>query len=202
MQSPDNAVQVLKLLLERGAEADATCEIYGPSQTTLCLLVSSSVPAEAGVQAPLVETLCQAGANPNGLDDDGLPLWTAIWFGYTEAVDALARAGARVDNVVFAAALDDVALIEEYFFPDGRVRDTRTKSAARIGTHGPALDRPVEYALIYAVAHGRRRAAEYLLGKSPDLTVTEPVWNNTALGAARWGGHDDLVRLLERFVRS
>ena len=56
LQSPPNATQVMRLLLERGAEPDAACDLYGggPSMTTMCLLVSSCVPAVAGVQAPLV----------------------------------------------------------------------------------------------------------------------------------------------------
>jgi hypothetical protein len=73
IQSPANAVEIMRLLLERGAEADALCEAYGGgrNQTTLCLLVSSCVPAAAGVQAPLVEELSRGGARVNGLDDDG-----------------------------------------------------------------------------------------------------------------------------------
>jgi ankyrin repeat protein len=45
-------------------------------------------------------------------------------------------------------------------------------------------DRLLDYSLIWAVGHGRREIVEYLLDKNPDLTVTEPVFNSTALGAA------------------
>lgn len=38
---------------------------------------------------------------------------------------------------------------------------------------------------------------EFLLTKNPDLTVREPNWSNTALGAARWANHGDVVALLE-----
>src|SRR5262249_10893818 len=60
LKSPANAVQLLRLLVERGADPDATCESYGGGNgaTTLCLLVSSAGPAAAGVQAALVEELC------------------------------------------------------------------------------------------------------------------------------------------------
>ena len=63
IQSPANAVEIMRLLLERGAEVDALCETYGGgrNQTTMCLLVSSCVPAEAGVQAALVDELCRVG---------------------------------------------------------------------------------------------------------------------------------------------
>ena len=63
LQSPPNATQVMRLLLDRGAEPDAACDLYGggPSMTTMCLLVSSCVPAAAGVQAPL-SRCCAAAA--------------------------------------------------------------------------------------------------------------------------------------------
>jgi hypothetical protein len=115
LQSPANAVQITRLLLERGAEPDAICTVYGEHDTTMGLLVSSSVPAAAGVQALLVEDLCAHGARVDGLDDDGAPLRTAITFGYTEAAEALARCGARVDNLVFAAALGDLGATKRYW---------------------------------------------------------------------------------------
>jgi hypothetical protein len=83
LQSPPNAVEIMHALLERGAQPDALCATYGGGrqQTTLILLVSSAGPAAAGVQAALVEELCRAGARVDGLDDDDVPLWTAITFG-------------------------------------------------------------------------------------------------------------------------
>jgi hypothetical protein len=62
----------------------------------------------------LVEELCHGGANPHGHDEDGLPLWTAITFGYPAAADALAPYGAPVDNLVFAAAVDDLLRVKDY----------------------------------------------------------------------------------------
>lgn len=85
LQSPPHAVQIMCLLLERGAEPDALCTIYCDHDTTLGLLVSSAIPATAGVQAALANALCRGGALVNGTEDDGVPLWTAVTFGYTEA---------------------------------------------------------------------------------------------------------------------
>ena len=42
----------------------------------------------------------------------------------------------------------------------------------------------LEYALIYAAAHGRREVVELLLSKSPDLDVKEPVYGGSAIGMA------------------
>ncbi|WP_156893320.1 ankyrin repeat domain-containing protein [Actinokineospora enzanensis] len=200
LRSPANAVDVLRLLIERGADPDATCDSYGGGNgaTTLCLLVSSVHPADAGVQGALVEQLCAGGACVDGIDDDGLPMWTAITFGYTEAMEALARCGARVDNLCFAAALGDLDAVQDHFAPDGGLR-TDLAPLPRIGAHGrtQAPESVVEYALIWAAAHDRRAVVRFLLTKDPDLRVTEPWFQATAVGAARYHGHDELVALLE-----
>jgi len=197
--SPGNAVDVLRLLLSYGAAPDATCDSYGGGNgaTTLCLLVSSVWPAAAGVQAALAEELCHGGARVNGIDDDGLPLWTAILSGYTESAEALARCGARIDNLCFAAALGDLEAVRGFFRADGGLR-TDFAPFERIGVR-PVTEpeRVVEYALIWAAAHDRRQVVEFLLTKDPDLQVTEPCFNATALGAARYHGKHDMVALLE-----
>jgi len=186
--SPPNAAAISRALLSAGALPDATCNVYGGGSrtTSLCLLVSSSVPAAGGVQAPLVAELCGGGANVNGLDDDGLPLWTAITFGYTAAVDQLVASGARIDNLVFAAVAGDVERVNAYLAMTCDAR-AAARSSRRVGIHGPGLapHRHLEYALIYASRHGRREVVELLLSNAPNLSVTEPVWNSNALEMAR-----------------
>lgn len=187
-QSPPNAPDLARALLEAGADPDATCNIGGGGngKTPLYLLVSSSLPANAGVQAALVAVFCQGGANPNGLDDDGLPLWTAIAFGYPRAVEALAAAGARVDNVVLAAALGDIELVRRYAGANrGMPSDAKS---IRMGANGPALapEHMLEYALIYACGHGRLDVARFLLSLGLDSSVKEPMWKSSAVGMARF----------------
>jgi hypothetical protein len=181
LQSPPNATQVMRLLLDRGAEPDAACDLYGggPGMTTMCLLVSSCVPAAAGVQAPLVEVLCRGGAAVDGPEDDGAPLQTAINFGYTLAAEELVRCGARVDNLVFHAALGDLAGVRGYFaagVPEGN---------------------GLEHALGAAALHGRREVVEFLLGKDPDLSFADPSFGATASGAARYNGHTEIAALID-----
>jgi hypothetical protein len=201
LQSPPNAVEVMRLLLERGAEPDALCNTYGGGrqQTTLYLLVSSAHPAAAGVQAALVEELCRGGARVEGPDDDGGPLWTAITFGYTEAAEALVRCGARADNIVLAAALGDLETVASYFVADGTLKQDVPGLPDRFGPGGPPLprDRVVDYALIQAAAHNRRQVVEFLLTKDPDVAFREPLFDATAGGVARYFGNDEIVALLE-----
>ena len=128
-----------------------------------------------------------------------LPLWTAISYGYPAAVDALARCGARADNLVLAAAVGDVARVRSYLQDGGPLSGDRPGSAVRIGARGPVLDpgHLIEYALVYSAGLGRRAVAELLLAEGPDLSVTEPVWRATAAGMARYHHRHAILALLE-----
>jgi hypothetical protein len=191
-QTPRNAVPLLRMLLELGADPDATCDTYGggSAQTPMCLLVSSTHPAQAGVQAALVRELCRGGANADGLDNDSLPLWTAITWGYPPAAAMLASCGARVDNVVLAAGVGDLRLVERYLH--------ESATPVRIGANGPVLEARnlIGYALIYAAGLARADVVQLLLRHGPDLNLTEPVFGGTALGAARYHGHTGIEALL------
>lgn len=185
-RSPPNAAEVAQVLLESGADPNATCDAYGGSNV-LGLLLSSSHPAEAGVQEALVEILCRAGAAVEGPDDDGAPLWTAVTWGYTSAARRLVRCGARVDNVVSAAVVGSCDEVARFFDADGKLLPVTSLRGAEHFSHRRPYDlgRLLEYALVYAASHGRIEIVEWLLSKGPDLSVREPVYGGTALGMAR-----------------
>lgn len=112
-RSPANAVEVARVLLDAGADPNALSWAYGGQCTILSLLVSSTPPAEAGVQVPLVEALVRGGASVEaaGKGDWTSPLSTALVFGFHATADTLVRLGAKVANVADAAGLgrvDDV----------------------------------------------------------------------------------------------
>jgi hypothetical protein len=202
-QSPANAVDLAELLLEAGAEPDAACDCYGGGWTAMTLLVTSCHPAKAGVQADLVETLCRHGAKPNGPDDDGAPLWWALGFFYTAAADRLVHCGARVDNLLFAAASGDLEAVKCYFDGQGRLRGDRAHSWGRSVAPARKLDADhmLEYALIYAAGHGRCPVVELLLTKGPDLQVKDPMWKNTALDAAECAKRPEMIARLAPLFR-
>jgi hypothetical protein len=195
-QSPSNAVELARILLAAGADVDATCDAYGGGWTALTLLVTSGHPALAGVQADLVEVLCRSGASPDGLEDDGKPLWDAITSGYTPAVDRLVRCGARVDNLIFAASVGDLDAVSRYFDAEGKLDLARARDWGKAHLPGLGRDHVLEYALIHAAYHGRREVVELLLSKGPDLAVREPFWNNTALEAAEYSRHAAIAALI------
>lgn len=204
-QSPPNAVEIATVLLDAGAEPDAACDSYGGESTAMTLLVSSAHPAAAGVQCDLVETLCRAGARPNGPGDDGMPLWSAIVAWYPRAAEALVRCGARVDNLLFAAAVGDLDLVASHFDEAGRPLEDRAysfgsaRALARPRAPEKALrpEHMVEYALHWAAAFRHRSVVELLLDKHPDIRVREPMWNNTLLDGATHGGDPEILRLVE-----
>jgi ankyrin repeat protein len=204
-QSPENAVEVAELLLEAGSEPDAPCDAYSGGWTAMTLLVTSGHPAAAGVQADLVEVLCRHGAKPNGPEDDGAPLWWALGFFYTAAADRLVHCGARVDNLLFAAAAGDLEAVKCYFDSQGHLRGDRAHCWGRSVAPSRKLDADhmLDYALIYASAHGRCPVVELLLTKGPDLQVKDPMWKNTALDAAQCANRPEMIaRLAPHYERA
>jgi hypothetical protein len=102
-----------------------------------------------------------------------------------------------VDNLLFAAAVGDLDAVRGYFDEAGRLKPAQTWARAHAAQRELALDHILEYALIFAAAHGRRAVVEFLLTKAPDLSVKEPFWKATALEAAAHHKHVEIVALLE-----
>jgi len=186
-KTPKNAVEVARTLLETGAEVDALADLYGGQCTTMALLVSSCHPAEAGVQVALVDTLLDFGAAIEGRGSGqwGSPLTTALVFGYQGPAQALARRGARVDNIAAAAGL-------------GRLADARQLLVT-------ARSEERHRALALAAQHGHVEIVRFLLDAGEDPNRYNPKGNHdhsTPLHQAVWSGHDAVVRLLvERGAR-
>ncbi len=196
-KTPANAVTIARHLLEAGAEVDALAETYGGGrdQTTMNLLVSSTHPAEAGLQSQLVETLVAFGAAVDGLDNDGSPMMTALAFGYGDAADTLAILGARVDNIIAAAALDRVDLVSSFVI-DARTLSPGVPLAAPRWMRLPNNPQVhIELAFVWACKLGRTSVAHLLLdrGVNPAAVDTDRM---TALHWAAAGGKMDLVQLL------
>jgi ankyrin repeat protein len=193
-RTPKNAVEIARVLLAAGAEPDAVAEMYGHHATTMQMLVSSAHPHAAGMQVALVETLLDFGADVNGVEDNGSPLMTALRFHYPAVAETLARRGARIDNVIAAAALGRIDLVERFVHDDGTLQaDVPLASGP-----WPRLSKdPAEhlgYALTWACAFGRDQVVELLLRKGVDPSGHDD--DATALHFAAAHGRMNLVRLL------
>jgi len=193
-RTPPNAIAIAEVLLEAGAEVDALADMYGYRCTTMEMLVSSVHPPAAGVQIQLVETLLVFGAAVNGVEDNGSPLMTALRFHYPDAAETLARRGARIDNIISAAALGRVDLVDSFVADDGTLRP----HALLADVPWPRLpaDPAVHlgHALTWACVFGRSGVVELLLRKGVDASGRDG--DATALHFAAAYGRMDLVRLL------
>jgi hypothetical protein len=92
-RTPPNAVDIARLLLDAGADPNALADMYDAKCTTLSMLVSSSPPADAGLQLALAELLVERGAT---LEAPGSP-WnaavvTSLAFGFLDTARAPRRA--------------------------------------------------------------------------------------------------------------
>ena len=170
---PADIVEIARVILETGARSDRAA-VDG----TLDLVCSGRVPRECRVQVPLIDLLCEYGADPDRA------MASALAHGEFEAVRALIRRGARID-LPAAAAL-------------GREEDARRSLAG-----ASAEDR--HRALALASQFGHAGIVRLLLegGEAPDRY--NPVGahaHSTPLHQAAHAGHFEVVRLLvERGAR-
>ena len=179
-RTPANAPAVAELLLARGADPDAECQIYGAADTTLVLVLTSVFPRDAGLDGELVRVLSAGGARIDGGPGDR-PIVTAISFGRPRSAAALVAAGVRVDDLFIAAGIGrtDVlaALLDAGADPDARFAHNLT-------------------ALHAAAATGHPAAVELMLDRGASPTLPEERWAATPAGIAAYNGHPDLAALL------
>jgi ankyrin repeat protein len=162
---PPNIVHVVKVILDAGVEQAALDE-------TLMLVATGRVPRECGVQLPLIDLLCEYGADPAGA------LHPATAHGEFEAVTALIQHGAPVDLPV-AAALGHAADF-----------DRLLPTAGETDRH---------LALALASQFGQVEIVRALFDAGEDPNRYNPPGahaHSTPLHQAAWGGHIEVVRLL------
>jgi ankyrin repeat protein len=214
-RTPANAVEVAEKLLGSGAEVDAIADFYGGPYTTMCLLVSSSGPAEAGVQVPLVELLVAHGAKADG-DHAQLgtsPLRAALVFGFVDAAETLVRLGAPVHTLVLAAGLgrlDDARVL--LATADAESRHAALALAAQLGRvelvrllldagedpdrYNPPGFHPHATPLHHAASGGHEAVAALLVARGARRDLQDRIWNSDPAGWAEHAGHDALAALL------
>lgn len=162
---PENILEIAMALLDAGAEQSALDE-------TLGLVTTGRVPRECGKQIPLIDLLCDRGANPDGA------LEAAIGHGEFEAAKTLLARGARM-SLAAAAGL-------------GRVEDAR-----RLLVEAGSEDR--HRALAAAVQFGHTAVARLLLdaGEDPNRYNSAGFHSHsTPLHQAAYAGHSAVVKLL------
>ncbi|MDA0744947.1 MAG: ankyrin repeat domain-containing protein [bacterium] len=215
-KTPPNAAEVAKLLLDAGADVEATFLDGGSGSTPLVSLVTSVHPHAAGVAGELVELFLDAGAKVEGLDGDGQPLRLAILFGYPESGEVLVRRGAQIRSLDVAAGLGRVEWMAEFL-------ETNTASEAaldeafiyacmngQVKAAGFLLDRGAQMnvmpegihknpcsGLHFAALNGHLEMVKFLVSRGADVTVQDPTFNGTPQGWAEHNGQDAVVAWLK-----
>jgi hypothetical protein len=162
---PRNIVEIAKVILDAGPSQAALNE-------TLMLVATGSVARECSMQIPLIDLLCDHGADPDSAAEA-----TAL-HGELEALYALIRRGARV-TLPMAATL-------------GRADDARRLLP-------DASSRERHLGLTLAADHGHAEIVRLLLDAGEDPNRYNPVGGHshtTPLHQAAGAGHFDVVKLL------
>lgn len=157
-KTPKNIVEITKILLDAGAEVDATCNVYGSDCTTLGLTATSVHPANAGLMNEMLVLLLDRGASLDKRGSAGQAyslVFACLANGQLEAARFLASRGAPLD-FVSAAALDHIEIVREKFNPDG---------SQKLGISQELL----QEAFRYACGYGANRVVEFLLERGIDL---------------------------------
>jgi ankyrin repeat protein len=187
----------------------------------MSMLVSSTPPARAGVQVPLLNLLIDRGAKvtPTGEGNWTSPLITALVFGFTDAARTLVDRGARVDTLAAAAGLgriDDVRRMLSHASGDDRHRALAL--AAQLGHPAivslllDASEDPNRYnppgthahsmPLHQAIAAGHLDVVKILVERGARLDVKDKIHEGTPLGWAKYCGQPEIEAYLLQKGRS
>jgi hypothetical protein len=214
-RSPRNAVAVARRLLDAGAEVDALADLYGGQCTTLSLLVSSSPPAERGVQVPLVHLLVERGADlaGRGAGPWTSPLTTALVFGFRAAAEALVERGAAVSSLDVAAGLGRLAQARA-LLPSAspHERHRALALAAQLGRlelvellldagedpdrYNPEALHAHATPLHHAALAGDLDVVRCLVARGARLDLRDRIWHSTPLGWAQHAGQAPVAEFL------
>jgi len=181
------------LLIGAGADPNVRSGPNEHAETTLQEAVSC-------YDASLTELIVEAGASPDGLDDDRRPMAEALFYQAPAAAQVLVDHGATID-LEFAAGLGRMDLMPTFFDADGKLLPSA-------GTHHPPVtpvpvppepgagNELLEQALVYAAIAGQQESAAFLIDRGADVNA-EPSGFTHRIAIVDWGeAHPEFVRFL------
>jgi ankyrin repeat protein len=180
-KTPKNIVEIARLLLKAGSDANAESDAYGGRSTALGLTATSYHPEAAGVQLALMDLLIEHGANIDG-PDGGSAVNGCLHNGRGDAAEYFASRGARLD-LEGAAGVGRLDIVESFFNSDGSLKP-------------PATQQQMKDGFAWACEFGRTGVIDFLLQKG--IGVDAKLRHNGQIGLhwAAYGGHVDAVKLL------
>ncbi|MGJ5818646.1 ankyrin repeat domain-containing protein [Paludibaculum fermentans] len=179
-QTPRNAVEIARALLDAGAEVDAECGAYG-KDTALGLVATSVHPLNAGVQLPLMDLLIERGASLEGAPGGWTIVPAALANGRKAAAAYLAGLGASLD-LEGAAGVGRLDVVSACFDAEGRLKAGVPELKLLRGFH-------------WACEYGRLEVIGFLLDRRPEL-VRDVSTGMTGLHWAIVGGEVEAMKLL------
>jgi ankyrin repeat protein len=180
-KTPKNIVQIAELLLQSGADVNASADLYGGS-TTLGLVATSLHPEHAGVQTALLQLLLDHGATLDTPDQPSLGIVSScLANGRVQAAEFLAQRGAKLD-LEAAAGVGRLDRVKSFFDDQSNLTPPATISQMQRG-------------FLWACEYGRDAVVEFLLHRGVPLE-TEAGTGQTALHWSVIGGHVDTIKLL------
>jgi hypothetical protein len=182
--TPANIVEIARLLIDAGADVNATSEAYGGGSTALGLVATSVHPENAGVQIALLELLLQYGAqiDQQGAAGKGYPaVKGCLANGQGAAARFLASRGAPLD-LEEAAGVGRLDLVQTYVTGRGTLRNGATRQQLESG-------------FLYACGYGRTEVVQFLLDSGMNPNVA-PSRGETALHWVAYGPHVAVAKLL------
>ena len=181
-KTPRNIVEITRILLDAGADANAESDAYGGRSTALGLTATSCHPEEAGMQFPLMELLIERGAAINGPDTDNA-VNSCLHNGRGQAAEFLANRGAHLD-LEGAAGAGRLDVVKSFFLEDGTLKPPATLKQMRAGFG-------------WACEFGRKPVVDFLLrhGMQADIKANSGA-RETGLHWAAFEGNADIVRML------
>ena len=187
-RTPKNAVRIAAILLDAGADIDATADMYGGGSQTLGLIATSIHPFTAGVLEDLRAFFLARGAAAGSAR--GGAAWSRLINdchanGRPAGAEFLAaRAEPGGLDLEAAAGVGRLDLVERFFAPDGSLIGGATPDQRRDG-------------FTWACEYGRTAVVAFLLRHGMDARATLPKHHGqTGLHWAAWGAHDETVQVL------
>ena len=190
-KSPENAVEIIKVLLEHGCDPNVLCYTYrgGPGENTLGLLLSSGVVSSPAQQLAMTRALVKGGAT--------ISKGYQILFKLLDAKDT-----DSVSDVVSSIDINDTAVREAFFALGSNHEHALMEELIAVGFDVNSTNELKQTALHYASLNGDEAFVDWLLEHGADPTLRELQFDGNSAGWADAGGHTELAKRLGRLIDS
>jgi hypothetical protein len=198
---PTNIIEITRVILEAGPS-------IASRNQTLMLVATGSVPRECKLQIPLIDLLCQNGADP------GTAVRPAAVLNEHDSIRALLRHGAKLDLPVAAALGSETEFAHLLKTASPEDRHLALAVAAQFGhvnivrslldagedpdRYNPPGGHSHATPLHQAAAAGHEAVVHLLAGRGARLDLKDVLWHGTP---ADWAAHEGKSKI-EAYLRA